>query len=330
MEIASMRQDSKCNSKDVKERRTYRLILLTVEGLYRDLAELEDLERKISILPDSPTRDEFSKRSKQLANSMWLDVTKSKSSMIDILSIKKGKTLVAGLVERLGPNAAEKMLTETLTNLPKLTLNSEPDQRYTLNILWPAADKLLASASAEVLVNLATALIPHLSKEKSGKDISLDPILSSKFGISVVVGMLVQGERIHSDVTKHPIWQDFLAKVISLFGGINDYKPITNTLVRDGAEGKVAKTTPSVTVLSRGQSLSSLKLRQNNSGPGPANGRLTPPFPLANPLQTALPGAHLARCTEIVKSDQLAAAQNTLRNLENGSQEKAPISSEKS
>lgn len=282
------------------------------------------------------------------------------------------QTLVANLVARLGPTAGETVLGVVLTHLPQLTRNSQPQYQNTLNILWPTADNMLANASPQLLLALASNLLPHLQdtqKAKTssegdvvvevscseGKDADLIPVLASKFGISVIVGLLLRGEQVYQEIIKYEAWQEFLSRVISVLASVQN-PHLTNTLVRDGGVDEASKhptvsTSTSkkppapVVVLSRGQSLSSLTKQRGIAGNlassiptstamgSVAGGRcLTPPLPLVavtasnmtagemGPTTTTSvlqqPSAHLARCTEQVQSGALAAAQSALQRLD--------------
>lgn len=233
-------------------------------------------------------------------------------------------------MNRLGPDASESVLKVVLTNLPQLTRNSQPQYQNTLNILWPIADKILANASTTLLVQFASIVLPHLSQNTQESDSSGThkdskeqsdgtPVLASKFGISVIVGLLVRGEQEYSEMIKHHDWQEFLSRVIDLLANIPNPSLITDTLVRDSGSGsgKSSTGTPPVVVLSRGQSLSSLTKQRSVA----TVGRLTPPLPMiavtaGNGCNISQPSAHLARCTEQAHSEALAAAQSTLQRLE--------------
>jgi hypothetical protein len=73
------------------EMRTHRMLLLSIEKLYGQLMELEDLDRKISYLPDSPTRDTFIRLAKELTNEMWKSISNNDEYMRSLLSVRKGK-----------------------------------------------------------------------------------------------------------------------------------------------------------------------------------------------------------------------------------------------
>ena len=73
------------------EMRMHRQLLLTIEQYYCQIMELEDLDRKIIYLPDSPTRDNFIRCSKKLADEMWSSIRKEAPLLLSMLNIRKGK-----------------------------------------------------------------------------------------------------------------------------------------------------------------------------------------------------------------------------------------------
>ena len=243
------------------------------------------------------------------------------------------------ILRRLNRESAEHVLGVVLANLPMLTRNCQPQHQNTLNIIWPTADDILAHASPQLLVHFASKLLPHLVVKKTldtdhepsvgaEKDsCEVTPVLASKFGISVIVGLLVRGEQVYSEMIQHEEWQEFLSRVIALLANIHNPNLITDTLVRDSGSGDTAScssrpsTGPSMVVLGRGQSLSSLTKQRLLAAETLGNnlGRLTPPLPLTAVSGVCIskqPGVHLARCTEQMHSDTLAAAQSTLQRLE--------------
>lgn len=317
LDVSAVRTSTKSTTED-QSGRSYRELLLFLEKLYGNLMELEDLDRKAAYLPDSPTRDGFMKEARTLANRMWQSITRSQEDFVRILCVSKGITLVGIMANRLGAAATKDMVKTVLANLPKLT-SSMPvtNTGHSLNLLWPVTDRLLADASSELLFELAEALLPHLEKTPGNETDQMNPILSTKFGITVVMGLLVCGEHIHTEVITHKIWQTFLSKVISLLGNIPNWGKITGILVRDNEDNALVSSSPTsmpapaVTVLSRGQSLSSLK--QQNAQSTSTTPTLAAVSAAATP--TPQPSAHLARCTQEIQSSTLAAAQSALEKL---------------
>ncbi|KAF2364439.1 Topoisomerase II-associated protein PAT1 [Trinorchestia longiramus] len=297
------------------EMRTHRMLLLSIEKLYGQLMELEDLDRKVSYLPDSPTRDTFIRHARELANQMWKSISSDAKHMRSLLTVRKGKMLVLTLGRRLGKEAALQAMEVVLSNLPYLTLHSQPQFQNTLYILWPMADELLQTGTQDILLRFAKGLLPYLrssktekesrkeegsaknmSNNKDGNEVS--PVLESKFSISFMVGVLVQGESAHQKVemNQHEEWREFVSSVSSVMSSVRDPAIITDTLVRDGgvvnaerpnkqsrcvvattntgvASTCTAPTTtttatasPSVVVLSRGQTLSSLNRQRGYTG----------------------------------------------------------------
>lgn len=55
------------------------------------MMELDDLERKIRLLPDCPTRDLFQSKSRTLASKLWENIHATPERLVQLLCIRKGK-----------------------------------------------------------------------------------------------------------------------------------------------------------------------------------------------------------------------------------------------
>ncbi|CAL4173449.1 unnamed protein product, partial [Meganyctiphanes norvegica] len=218
-----------------REMRKHRHLLLHIEKMYTTMMEIDDLERKIRLLPDCPTRDLYKTKSKHLASGLWFVAIEAPDRLVQLLSVKKGKSLLSRLMRWLGENECEQLVVCVCQNLSVVAKRDTHDQ-YLVNF-WPAADRLLSTSNSQRLMLLAQALLltPH-----QGHKSNLQHALNNKFGMSLVVGLLVRGEELHSELEKQTLWQEFLASTIMA---------LTDTQKSlDSAKSDLAVPLPSITV----------------------------------------------------------------------------------
>ena len=282
-------------------RNRYRHTLLLLERLYASLMKLEDLDRKISLMFDSPSRDSFIGAARQLVDGMWRGVSGDREQMLALLKVAKGKSLFTNLMHRLPYPMALDGFRFVLDNLRQLSVSSESGNHNTLDRIWPVADRILANADTDTLIDHATRIMPYLETPADSKTCKLPMLLSTKFGVTVLLALLVKGEQDHERVSNSAAWQGLLSRAIQVLAALP--VPKASGEARDEAK---------VTVLGRGQSLSSV-LR-----PVKEEGGLSAPLPLivVSGGREVAPAQHLARCSDHAHSSSLAAAQAALSRLE--------------
>nr|XP_045587866.1 protein PAT1 homolog 1-like isoform X2 [Procambarus clarkii] len=258
-----------------REMRKHRHLLLYVEKLFNVMMELDDLERKIRHLPDCPTRDLFKSKSRQLASRLWSSVTSTPERLVQLLCIRKGKSLLCRLISWLGESEHEKLVMNILQNMPLLAKKDAHDQH--LALFWPITDRLVASSSHDRMIDLAAALntqgtTPHKT--------NLASALCNKYGVSLIMALLVRGEHLQSTLGGCDEWQELLLAVI------NGLATVSDTTLKTSSDGSKASTEIP-------QALPSVALA-------------------ASPYR---PGQHLARCTK-AEPQRLKASQDKMALLE--------------
>lgn len=200
-----------------RDMRKHRYLLLHIEKLYNVMMELDDLERKIRHLPDCPTRDLYNSKSRQLALKLWENVNVVPEKPVQLLGIRKGKSLLCRLLMWLDESAHVKLVLALLQNMTLLTKRDVHDQY--LALFWPITDRLVASCSHEILLEFANAL---LAQGGSTQKANLSSALYSKYGASLILAMMVRGEQVSSDLEGCDAWQEFLAAIVGILSSLPD------------------------------------------------------------------------------------------------------------
>lgn len=268
-----------------REMRRHRHLLLYVEKLFNTMMELDDLERRIRHLPDCPTRDMFRSKSRTLAARLWANITANPERLLQVLCIRKGKSLICRLLGWMGEGDQERLVVTVLQNMTLLARKDAHDQQ--LALLWPATDRLVASAAPPRLLELAAAFINNSSSSSvaSPQRNNLSAALYNKYGVSLVLALLVRGEQVHAVLVESSVWQEFLSALITALATSNTTSSsegaIPKSTAVDASKNEMAGALPSVALA-------------------------------ASPCR---PGQHLARC-DSVESSLLKAAQEKMSQLE--------------
>ncbi|KAK4315882.1 hypothetical protein Pmani_012907 [Petrolisthes manimaculis] len=198
-----------------REMRKHRHLLLYVEKLFNVMMELDDLERKIRHLPDCPTRDLFQSKSRKQAARLWQNITAAPDILVQLLCIRKGKSLLNKVIRWLGEEECVKLVRTVLQNMPLLVKKDVHDQH--LALFWPMTDRLAAAATHVRLLELAVALTSSTSQSSqiSTQKTNLATALSNKYGVSLVLAMMVRGEQLQASLAESEVWQEFLASVVA-------------------------------------------------------------------------------------------------------------------
>lgn len=269
-----------------REMRRHRHLLLYVEKLFNTMMELDDLERRIRHLPDCPTRDMFRSKSRTLAARLWANLNASPDRLLQVLCIRKGKSLMSRLLGWLGEGDQEHLVVTLLQNMTLLSRKDAHDQH--LALLWPATDRLVATAAPNRLLELAAAFNNNSSAQASSQKTNLAAALYNKYGVSLVLALLVRGEQVHAMLVDSNVWQEFLSAIITA---------LATTSSSPASEGAIPKTTTS----------SSTDSNKNEMAAALPSVALA-----ASPCR---PGQHLARCVG-VEACLLKAAQDKMAQME--------------
>ncbi|KAK8387471.1 hypothetical protein O3P69_018196 [Scylla paramamosain] len=269
-----------------REMRRHRHLLLYVEKLFNKMMELDDLERRIRHLPDCPTRDMFRSKSRTLAARLWTNLNATPDRLLQVLCIRKGKSLVSRLLGWLGEGDQEHLVVTLLQNMTLLSRKDAHDQH--LALLWPATDRLVATAAPNRLLELAAAFNNNSSAQVPSQKTNLAAALYNKYGVSLVLALLVRGEQVHAMLVDSNVWQEFLSAIITA---------LATTSSSPANEGAIPKTTTS----------SSADSNKNEMAAALPSVALA-----ASPCR---PGQHLARCVG-VEASLLKAAQDKMAQME--------------
>ncbi|KAK7065222.1 hypothetical protein SK128_006936 [Halocaridina rubra] len=259
-----------------RDMRKHRFLLLHIEKLYNVMMEIDDLERKIRHLPDCPTRDLYRSKSRQLALKLWENITLTSEKLVQLLSVRKGKSLLFRLLMWLDETAHTKLVLTLFQNMLLLTKRDVHDQY--LALFWPLTDRLIASSNHNLLLEIAKAL---LAQGGATQKANISSALYSKYGVSLILAMMVRGEQLSSDIEKYDVWQDLLAAVIGILSSPSDSfssKPLSDS---GKSSSDFAQALPSVALAAS-------------------------PFP---------PAVHLARCNR-VDPQSIKASQEKMKLLE--------------
>lgn len=269
-----------------REMRRHRHLLLYIEKLFNTMMELDDLERRIRHLPDCPTRDMFRSKSRTLAARLWSNLTATPDRLLHVLCIRKGKSLMSRLLGWLGEGDQEQLVVTVLQNMALLSRKDAHDQL--LALLWPATDRMVATAAPNRLLELAAAFNNNSSTQASTQRTNLAAALYSKYGVSLVLALLVRGEQVFAMLVESNVWQEFLSAIISALATSTFSPP---------SEGAIPKTTTNL----------STDANKNEMAAALPSVALA-----ASPCR---PGQHLTRCVG-VEPNLLKAAQDKMAQLE--------------
>ncbi|KAB7495216.1 Protein PAT1-like protein 1 [Armadillidium nasatum] len=147
-----------------RDMRKHRHLLLHVEKLYNIQIELDDLERKIRALPDCPTRDLFRSKCRQLIGKLWTGLINPHEAFVQLLCVRKGKTLTARILSWVSPNEIEHVLATVIQNLPLVSKKDLYDKR--LLLFWPHADRFFNISSTSTIVSFGMMMEPQLKDQK--------------------------------------------------------------------------------------------------------------------------------------------------------------------
>lgn len=193
-----------------REMRKHRHLLLHIEKLFNVMMELDDLERKIRLLPDCPTRDLFQSKSRTLASKLWENIHATPERLVQLLCIRKGKSLLVRLLNWLGPNECEKVVMTILQNMTLLSKRDTHDHH--LELFWPITDHLIDLAVHQQLLEFASALIAQGGGPQKANLVSA---LYNKYGVSLLMALMVRGESLLANLEDSPEWQEFLLAIIT-------------------------------------------------------------------------------------------------------------------
>ncbi|MBN3312673.1 PATL1 protein, partial [Atractosteus spatula] len=194
--VTSRSDDEEKREKQVWNKR--RQILYTVEKLYSLLLEVQDFEKKF-LQTAEEQRESLLEQHKAHTLQLYSTLTDREGSrisdelFIQIMSLRKGKRLIARILPFLGSEQAAAVVMAIARNLPAIAKKDKQDQVLSS----------LVEPCAAVIQSLSSAGLTDLLQELQGpaqcpSDTRLHKVLHNKFGLTFLYLILSEGERLQS------------------------------------------------------------------------------------------------------------------------------------
>ncbi|XP_053335393.1 protein PAT1 homolog 1 [Clarias gariepinus] len=190
--VTSRSDDEEKREKQVWNKR--RQILYTVEKMYTLLLEVQDFEKKFLQTPEEEREallEQHKTNTLQLYNSLrekeW-DERVSDEQCLMIMSVRKGKRLIARLLPFLSSSQAANVVMGIARNLPALAKKDKQDQVLCC----------LVEPVAGVIQSMSSSALTDLLQELQGGDGHFPRVLQNKFGVTLLYLILSEGERMQS------------------------------------------------------------------------------------------------------------------------------------
>nr|XP_020442644.1 protein PAT1 homolog 1 [Monopterus albus] len=190
--VTTRTDDEEKREKQVWNKR--RQILYTVEKMYSLLLEVQDFEKRFVLAPEEDREallEQHKTNTMQLCNSLqekeWDDRV-SDEQCVMIMSVRKGKRLIARLLPFLPASQAAAVVMAIARNLPALVKKDKQDQV----LCW------LVEPVSAVIQSLSSSTLTDLLQELQGNEGQLAKVLHNKFGVTLLYLILSEGERMQS------------------------------------------------------------------------------------------------------------------------------------
>ncbi|XP_027872752.1 protein PAT1 homolog 1 [Xiphophorus couchianus] len=190
--VTTRSDDEEKREKQVWNKR--RQVLYTVEKMFSLLLEVQDFEKRFVQTPEEDRDallEQHKSNTEQLSNSLqdgdWEDRV-SDEQCVMIMSVRKGKRLVARLLPFLPAAQAAAVVMAIARNLPAIAKKDKQDQ---------ALCCLVEPVSA-VIQSLSSSALTDLLQELQGGEGQLAAALQNKFGVTLLFLILSEGERMQS------------------------------------------------------------------------------------------------------------------------------------
>ncbi|XP_037546048.1 protein PAT1 homolog 1 [Nematolebias whitei] len=190
--VTTRSDDEEKREKQVWNKR--RQILYTVEKMYTLLLEVQDFEKRFVQTPEEERQallEQHKSNMEQLCGSLrekeWDDRV-SDELCVMIMSVRKGKRLIARLLPFLPSMQAAAVVMAIARNLPTLAKKDKQEQVLS----W-----LVEPVSAVVQL-LSSSALTDLLQELQGGEGQLAAVLQNKFGVTLLYLILSEGERMQS------------------------------------------------------------------------------------------------------------------------------------
>lgn len=201
-QIIDVRSDNKPHSEEgepknvSKELRRSRQLLMEIENGYNLLLDVDDIEKKILALPEEARKPLFEDRKNMLTDLYkYLLCPGNNDHFLSIMSIRKGRKLVARVLPLLEKSQAENMVQLLLRNMAYLIKKDQGDEG--LMCLHDSVIRVIDTCDLQRLVEFATEL--KESRQNQSKTTAV--AIQNKFGSSLVCTLLHRGEVLHANTS---------------------------------------------------------------------------------------------------------------------------------
>ncbi|XP_061177595.1 protein PAT1 homolog 1-like isoform X1 [Saccostrea echinata] len=201
-QIIDVRSEGKHHTEDgepknvSKELRRSRQLLMEIENGYNLLLDVDDIEKKILALPEEARKPLFEDRKNMLTDLYkYLLSPGNNEHFLSIMSIRKGRKLVARVLPLLEKTQAENLVQLLLKNMAYLIKKDQGEEG--LMCLHDSVIRVIDNCDLQNLVNFATEL------KESGQNQSKTAAVAiqNKFGSSLVCSLLHRGEVLHANTS---------------------------------------------------------------------------------------------------------------------------------
>ncbi|XP_064425487.1 protein PAT1 homolog 2 [Latimeria chalumnae] len=190
------------SEEDIKALGHQRLrVLNSIEKMFLMLLETEDMERKLTVLPEkekSRFREKCSKKVQDIYEMLQVGQSgdsedETEDEFLQFLSVAKGKKLVCRLLLYLQHKEAVEILLAVTRHLPFLFKKDLLDE--SLPVLYKPLTIVIGGLSFSQLIEALQELTKQVP-ESAERTLSL--VFQNKFGISLLYALLSHGERVLS------------------------------------------------------------------------------------------------------------------------------------
>ncbi|KFQ34553.1 Protein PAT1 2, partial [Mesitornis unicolor] len=186
-----------------------------IEKLFLQLLEVEEMQRKMSLVPEEEQqqqpccREQKSQEVKHIYQALKIRACSSEEEAEDeflqLLCVRKGKKLTARLLPHLMQEQAEKILLTITRHLPFLMKKDMLDE--SLPLLYSPLNEVVGGMTFSKLIEVLQEMTRPLPESP---ELLLAMALKNQFGISLLYSLLSHGERLlSSDAPLEPRSGDF-------------------------------------------------------------------------------------------------------------------------
>uniref|UniRef100_A0A3B5LQ74 Protein PAT1 homolog 1 n=1 Tax=Xiphophorus couchianus TaxID=32473 RepID=A0A3B5LQ74_9TELE len=194
--VVTTRSDDEQEKREKQVWNKRRQVLYTVEKMFSLLLEVQDFEKRFVQTPEEDRDallEQHKSNTEQLSNSLqdgdWEDRV-SDEQCVMIMSVRKGKRLVARLLPFLPAAQAAAVVMAIARNLPAIAKKDKQDQQALCCLVEPVS---------AVIQSLSSSALTDLLQELQGGEGQLAAALQNKqFGVTLLFLILSEGERMQS------------------------------------------------------------------------------------------------------------------------------------